>query len=376
MLCAAAALADGNAPLSRYTPAERRHWAFQPRKDPPPPTLKDSWASHPIDQFILQKLLSQGLRPAPPAGRAELLRRVTFGLHGLPPTPEEIRAYENDRAPGAWERVVDRLLASPRYGEQWGRHWLDVVRFAESDGFEYDTHRIEAWRYRDYVIHSFNANKPYDQFLREQIAGDESNARNETLRVAAGFNRLGPLRKNAGNQEVASSRNEVLTEMTNIVGAAVLGVTLGCARCHDHKFDPIRHADYYRMQGYFAQTHEHDVPLTSPEEQAAWKAKAAPLQERIKALQTAMSRAPEAEKPALIRQIDALNDQLPPPLPSLFSVQNDAARLTPVHILNRGEYTQKLAPVGMRPLGVLLPEDAPELPLGTEAPRSRLAELG
>jgi hypothetical protein len=366
--------ADGAASLEKYTPAERRHWAFQPRKPALPPASPDPWARRPIDAFILEKLRAQGLKPAPAADRATLLRRVTFDLHGLPPTPREIRDFLNDRAPGAWERVVDRLLASPRYGEQWGRHWLDVVRFAESDGFEYDTHRHDAWRYRDYVIHAFNSDKPYHEFVREQIAGDELNARNETLRVAAGYNRLGPLRKNAGNQEVASSRNEVLTEMTNIVGASVLGVTLGCARCHDHKFDPIRHTDYYRMQGYFAQTHEQDVPLAAPEEQASWKTRAEPLQAKIKALQTEMSRAEESAKPALIKQIEDLSAQLPPPLPSLFSVQNDAARLTPIHVLNRGEYSQKLAPVGMRPLGVLLPEGAPELPLRTDAPRTRLAD--
>lgn len=370
----AAAAADASAPLPKFTPAERRHWAFQPRKTVAPPALPSLWARSPIDAFLLEKLAAQGLAPAPPADRATLLRRVTFDLHGLPPTPAEIQAFLQDRAPGAWQRVVDRLLASPRYGEQWGRHWLDVVRFAESDGFEYDTHRPEAWRYRDWVIHAFNADTPYPEFIRAQIAGDELNPRHELALIAAGFNRLGPLRKNAGNQEVASSRNEVLTEMTNIVGAAVLGVTLGCARCHDHKFDPIRHSDYYRMQGYFAQTHEHDVPLSSPAEQAAWKAQAEPLQAQIKTLQTQMARAEESAKPALAKQIEALSAQLPPALPSLFSVQNDPARLTPIHILNRGEHTLKLAPVGMRPLGVLLPEAAPELPLDTTGPRTRLAD--
>jgi len=249
-----------------------------------------------------------------------------------------------------------------------------VVRFAESDGFEYDTHRLDAWRYRDYVIHAFNSDKPYTEFIREQIAGDELNPSHEIYRIAAGYNRLGPLRKNAGNQEVASSRNEVLTEMTNIVGASVMGVTMGCARCHDHKFDPIRHSDYYRLQGYFAQTHEQDVPLASAAEQEAWKAKAAPLQARIKALQEKMNRAPESEKPALVKEIDALTDQVPPPLPALFSVHDDPAKMTPIHVLNRGEYLQKGAAVGMRPPGVLLPAGTPELPLETSNPRQRLAE--
>ena len=168
---------------------------------------------------------------------------------------------------------MEQLLNSPHYGERWGQHWLDVVRFAETDGFEYDTHRKDAWRYRDYVIRAFNNDKPYDRFLTEQLAGDEIAPKEDETLIAAGFNRLGPLRKNAGNQEVASSRNEVLTEMTNVVGSALLGVTLGCARCHDHKFDPIRQSDYYRMQAYFAAAQPNDIPRASAEEQAAWKAK-------------------------------------------------------------------------------------------------------
>ena len=186
---------------------------------------------------------------------------------------------------------MDRLLASPHYGEQWGRHWLDVVRFAESDGYEYDMHRPDAWRYRDYVVQSFNEDKPYDAFVKEQLAGDEMDAKNPAYLVASGFNRLGPLRKNAGNQDVASSHNEVLTEMTNIVGATFLGVTVGCARCHDHKFDPFRQSDYYRLQAHFAQTQPNDLVLASKEEQDAWKTKAAPVQQDVRRLQAQLRRA-------------------------------------------------------------------------------------
>ena len=240
------------APLGKYTPIERKHWAFQKRANPAVPAFSDpadaAWGKLPIDAFVLTKLQKEGLTHADKADRPTLIRRLSFDLTGLPPTPAEIAAFVADRSPRAWEKVVDRLLASPQYGEKWGQQWLDVVRYSDTDGFEYDAHRASAWRYRDYVIRAFNNDKPYDRFIQEQLAGDEIGPQEDETLIAAGFNRLGPLRKNAGNQEVASSRNEVLTEMTNIVGAGVLGVTLGCARCHDHKFDPLRQSDYYRIQ--------------------------------------------------------------------------------------------------------------------------------
>ena len=164
-----------------------------------------------------------------------------------------------------------------------------MVRFAETDGFEYDTHRPDAWRYRDYVIRAFNNDKPYDRFLTEQLAGDEIAPEEDETLIAAGFNRLGPLRKNAGNQDVAYNRNEVLTEMTNITGAALLGVTLGCARCHDHKFDPFRQSDYYRIQAYFSEIQENDVPKSSAEDQAAWKAQAEPINKEIAKLKKSLA---------------------------------------------------------------------------------------
>jgi hypothetical protein len=162
------------APLGTYKPAERRHWAFQPRQNAAPPTFTGAadkaWVKTPIDAFILEGLKKAGLRPAPAADRATLIRRVTYDLLGLPPAPAEIDAFVRDPSPDAWRKVVDRLLASPHYGEQWGHHWLDVVRFAETDGYEYDMHRPDAWRYRDYVVHSFNEDKPYDRFVKEQLA--------------------------------------------------------------------------------------------------------------------------------------------------------------------------------------------------------------
>src|SRR5215472_8832082 len=274
-LASLAMASDATAPLGTYSLTERKHWSLQKRSTPAIPAFNSAtdknWVKTPVDAFILDRLQKAGLKPSPPADRATLIRRVYFDLTGLPPSPREVAAFVADKSPDAWRKLVERLLASPHYGERWAQHWLDVVRFAETDGFEYDTHRHDAWRYRDYVIRSFNCDKPYDQFLREQLAGDEISRTDEEDRIAAGFNRLGPLRKNAGNQEVASSRTEVLMEMTNIVGSALIGLTLGCARCHDHKFDPIRHSDYYRMQAFFAATQPDDVQLGSTEEQAAYK---------------------------------------------------------------------------------------------------------
>jgi hypothetical protein len=369
---------DAVAPLGSYSARERNQWEFQPRKDPAPPSFSDAaaraWLKTPVDAFVLDGLRKAGLTPAPQADRATLIRRVTFDLTGLPPTLPEIDSFINDKSPKAWEKVIDRLLASSHYGEQWGRHWLDVVRFAESDGYEYDMHRPDAWRYRDYVVQSFNDDKPYDTFVKEQLAGDELDPANKTYLVASGFNRLGPLRKNAGNQDVASSHNEVLTEMTNIVGAAFLGVTVGCARCHDHKFDPFRQSDYYRLQAHFAQLQPNDIVLASKEEQEAWKAKAAPVEAQKRRLQTELRRAPEAAKAKLEAEIDALDDQMPRPLESIYSVSDDPAKASPIKVLFHGDYLNPVATVGVRPLGILLPDGAPEAPIAEDKPRLKLAE--
>jgi len=380
ILCAALILSAAEittAPLGTYTAAERRHWAFQPRKEVAPPTFPDAaakaWVKTPVDAFVLAGLRKAELEPAPPADRATLIRRVTFDLTGLPPAPDEIDAFVADRSPDAWEKVVDRLLASPHYGEQWGRHWLDVVRFAESDGYEYDMHRPDAWRYRDYVVQSFNQDKPYDQFVKEQLAGDEMDAKNPEYLIASGFNRLGPLRKNAGNQDVASSHNEVLTEMTNIVGAAFLGVTVGCARCHDHKFDPFRQSDYYRLQAHFAQTQPNDLVLASKEEQDAWKAKADPVQSEMRRLQGQLRRAPDGEKAKIESQLEALDDKMPAPLSSIYTVADDPRKAEPIQVLFHGDYLNPVAKVGVRPLGILLPEATPEAPIDEDKPRLKLA---
>jgi hypothetical protein len=377
-MCSATFGGESMAPLGTYTPLERRHWAFRPSAHPEIPKFgaaaDQKWASTPLDAFILARLKKEGLRPSPPADRAALIRRASFDLTGLPPAPPEVASFVADRSPDAWEKLVERLLASPHYGERWGQHWLDVVRFSETDGFEYDTLRPDAWRYRDYVIRAFNNDKPYDRFLVEQLAGDEIAPQEDEDLIAAGFNRLGPLRKNAGNQEVASSRNEELTEMTNIVGSAVLGVTLGCARCHDHKFDPFRQSDYYRLQAYFAATHGHDVPRYTPEEQAAWKAKAEPVEREMKQLRESKKHAKEEEQAEFEKRLEDLEDKMPPQLPALFGVTDDPAKRTPIHLLARGDYRNKGDAVGMRPPGVLLPDNSPELPPETGNSRTMLAK--
>jgi hypothetical protein len=379
------AIASEIAPLGTYTPRERSHWAFVKRAKPEVPAFSlaqdKAWVKNPIDAFILQRLQKEGLKPAPKADRITLIRRIYFDMIGLPPSPREVEDFVADKSPDAYQKIVERLLASPHYGERWGQHWLDVVRFAETDGFEYDTHRRDAWRYRDYVIRSFNNDKPYDRFITEQLAGDEIAPNEEEALIASGFNRLGPLRKNAGNQEVASSRNEVLTEMTNAVGSVYLGVTLGCARCHNHKFDAVRQSDYYRIQAYFAAAHDKDLVKATPEEQAAWKAKAEPVEKQMKQVTAAMKNLQGKEDAAsrdmresLMKKLEKLQEQMPEPLPALHTVANMPDKKSPIHLLARGDYNSKGDRVGMRPLGVLLADGTPELPENTEKPRAALAK--
>ncbi|MDA1275443.1 MAG: PSD1 and planctomycete cytochrome C domain-containing protein [Verrucomicrobia bacterium] len=240
----------------RYQPENL--WAYQPLNVAPVPI---SGVQNPIDFFIERKLHLAGLAPAPLADRRTLIRRATYDLLGLPPTPEEIEAFVNDPSGDetAFSALIDRLLASPHYGEQWGRHWLDVVRYADSSGFANDYERGNAWRYRDYVIRSFNEDKPYDQFVTEQIAGDElfedapEGSRNTELLVAAGFLRMGPWEL-TGMEVARIARQRFLDDVTDTVGQVFLGHPLQCARCHDHKFDPIPTRDYYGMQAVFATT--------------------------------------------------------------------------------------------------------------------------
>ena len=248
-----------------FTPEEREHWAFQPVKRPAVPYVPSignrlSGIANPIDAFLFQKLIAAKLTFSPPADRATLIRRASFDLLGLPPSPAEVEAFEKDTSPDAYEKLLDRLLASPHYGERWGRHWLDIAGYADSDGYtDADTERKWAWQYRDYVIRSLNADKPFNQFIVEQLAGDElvkpphknlSPADVDKL-TATGFLRMAPDGTANAGVEQKTARNAVVADTIKVVSSSLLGVTVGCAQCHNHKHDPIPQADYYRMRAVF-----------------------------------------------------------------------------------------------------------------------------
>jgi mono/diheme cytochrome c family protein len=251
-------------------------WAFEPLKRPSVPAA----AAHPVDAFVLEKLKAKGLGPAAAADPVTLLRRATIDLTGLPPTPAEIDDFLKD---GGWEKVVDRLLASPHYGEQGARHWLDVVRYADTAGFSNDYERPNAWRYRDYVVRSLNADKPFGRFILEQLAGDEIDASDPEMLVAVGFLRMGPWEHTAMSV-AAETRQYWLDDITHSTAATFLGLTMRCCRCHDHKFDPIPTKDYYRLQAVFAPTHfaERDAPFLASEDASGFDEGKAEVQRRLK----------------------------------------------------------------------------------------------
>lgn len=353
----------------------RSHWAFQPiRKTVPPKTSDPEWGQQVIDAFVLSKLEERQWKPSGPATREELIRRVTFDLTGLPPSPEQIQAFINDVRTDAYEQLVDRLLNSPRYGERWAQHWLDVVRFAETEGFEYDAAIPEAWRFRDYVINSFNQDKPFDRFLTEQIAGDEIAPDDTECQTASIFFRLGPVRRNAGNPEIALSRNEVLTERTDIIGALFLGLTVGCARCHNHKLEPISQKDYYRLQAYMAATDEHNITLASAAEQERWQEATKRTNSEIGALRSQISKSEGSEKANLEARIEQLQQTLPAPLPVVPATRNNFEKRTEIHVLRRGIWENKGEAVGARPLSVLINEQVAELAADIANPRTHLAQ--
>ena len=271
-------LACGVLSAAEESTGQRAKWSFSPPRRPAVPAVRDTaWPAGSIDAFILRALEDKGLAPNPPADKLTLLRRVTFDLTGLPPTPAEQRAFLADDSLDAYARLVDRLLDSPRYGERWAQHWLDVVRYAETDGFKEDAFRPDAHKYRDYVIRVFNADLPYDRFIRQQLAGDELESENPDALIATGLNRLYPDEYNAAN--VRQRRQEIHDDLTDTTSLAFLGLTIGCAQCHDHKFDPISQVEYYRLQAFFAALlPRDDLPVATPDQKrqyadqlAAWE---------------------------------------------------------------------------------------------------------
>jgi hypothetical protein len=279
------------------TDENRNYWAFQPpQRAPLPDVERGDWLANAVDVFVLARLELRGLEPNPPADRRTLIRRAYYDLVGLPPTAEEVEQFLADEAPDAWEKIVECLLASPRYGERWGRHWLDVVRFAQTDGYERDAEKKNAWRYRDYVIGALNDDKPYNRFVLEQLAGDELDDLTHDAITATAFYRLGVWDDEPDDK--LKAQFEELDEIVRTTGAAFLGLTVGCARCHNHAFDPIAQEDYYRLAAFFRniapygknQSSRHWVPdeaaiftpLATRELLTKWQSTQRQLQDRIK----------------------------------------------------------------------------------------------
>jgi hypothetical protein len=255
-------------PEPTWTSEQKGHWSFQPVKSPTPPKVKkESWIRNSIDRFILSQMESMEFKPAPQADKSSLIRRVTFDLTGLPPTPSEIDSFLSDNRPDAYERLIESLLNTKAYGERWARWWLDLARFAESDGFKADVNRPNAWRYRDWVIRSMNSNIPYDKFIAMQLAGDELDPNNTDAFIATGLNRHYPFEDN--NMVPGLNRQLILDDVADTNASLFMGLTVACARCHDHKFDPISQKDYYRFQALFGGlVPKDDYPVGDPIEVA------------------------------------------------------------------------------------------------------------
>ena len=346
------------------TEKDRAHWAFQPVAAKP---------GSRIDDLINAKLAEKRLAMNPPATKRELIRRAYFDLIGLPPSPEEVAAFEKDESLDAYEKLIDRLLALPQYGERWGRHWLDIARFAQSNGYERDGEKLLAWRYRDYVIKSFNDDKPYDRFVMEQIAGDELPDATAESVTATGFQRLGVFNDEPDDKKMAEF--DALDDVLSTSGAAFLGLTIGCARCHDHKFDPIPQRDYYSLLAFFRGVRPYEsarssfdapgfAPLAPPRDVRQWfserKAKAKPLEEQLAATKD------DDEKKRLKQEIKKLGDDAP--FEWTLAVREAGPNPPATHVLVRGNTSTQGAEVAPAFLTILggekpaLPLPAPDAP--------------
>jgi mono/diheme cytochrome c family protein len=338
------------------TAEDRAYWAYVPLRRPVPP----AGSANPIDAFLLARLQAKGIRPAPPASRLALLRRATYDLTGLPPAAADVDAFVNDPAPDAYERLLDRLLASPQYGEKWGRHWLDLVRYAETNGYERDSDKPNAWRYRDYVIRSFNEDKPYDQFLREQLAGDEMEPASADAVIATGYFRLGLVDDEPADRDLA--KYDGLDSIVSTTSQVMLGTTVGCARCHDHKKDPVPQADYYRMLAFF-----HGINVTARDGPAAetviardeeghrqFDQKMKPLEDELAALKKSApeDKAARQRRADVQKKIDDLKKH-PPKDEKALSV-SESGRVEDTYLLRRGNPRvpgEKVEPGFLRVLG-------------------------
>jgi hypothetical protein len=298
----------------------RTHWAFQPVRRPAVPAVRNAaWPQTPIDHFLLVRMEAAGVSPAPRADRATLLRRITLDLTGLPPTPDEIDTFLADGRPDAYERLVDRLLASPAYGERWGRHWLDVARYADTNGYERDGDKPGAWRYRDYVIDAFNRDLSYDRFVTEQLAGDEMPGSDARTQTATTFLRLGTWDDEPANATV--DRYDQLDDVLGTTATAFLAQTIRCARCHDHKYEPFSQKEYYRLLSVFTPLRrpqrgraDLDYPVGAPQEVAAYRAAAA----RSEARRLELGRQIAALKAKLTARVLADGGKLPPAVREAF----------------------------------------------------------
>jgi hypothetical protein len=341
----------------RITDEDRRYWAFQPIGHPQPPAVHaNNWAHDPIDAFILAQLEAKGLTPNPPAEPRVLIRRLFFDVIGLPPTPEEVDAFVANPSEPAYTRLIDNLLSRKEYGERWGRHWLDVARFAQTNGYERDAEKPESWRYRDYVIDSFNSDKHYDRFITEQLAGDELAEPTAESIIATGFYRLGIWDDEPDNQTAAAW--DEIDEMVRTTSAAFLGLTMGCARCHNHMFDPIPQEDYYRLAAFFrnvepygkALSHTHlgtnddgiFTPVGSVAQVTTWKRRRAELDQQTASAKNKLANfkkqgADQSQRKAVLAEIARLKKlRESVPLDKALSVRECGPPLRETRILIRG----------------------------------------
>jgi hypothetical protein len=300
----------------RSTAEDKGWWAFQPLSKPTVPKVKNSAESaNPVERFVLAKLAAEGLKPSPEADRRTLIRRAYFDLIGLPPSGEEVERFASDRAPDAYEKVIDGLLRNPHYGEKWGRHWLDLVRYAESDGFKLDEYRTTAWRYRDYAIRSFNEDKPYNRFLMEQVAADELWPGDPEAVVGTSYLRLTIYEYN--QRDVHTQWRGIINDITDVTGDAFLGLGMQCARCHDHKFDPILQKDYFRLRAFFAPlSPREDVPLARPQQLAEYRRQLAQWEEKTAEVRAQID---ALEKPVRERTAKAVVDKFPKEIQAIIN---------------------------------------------------------